>query len=62
MEGNVVISKERYLSLLKNEAFLDCLKAGGVDNWEGYGESLHPDDEKSIYDIYQDLELEVRKM
>lgn len=34
--GPVVITKERYDSLIESEEFLDKLKAAGVDNWEGY--------------------------
>lgn len=38
--NTVVIPMERYLELLKAEAELDKLHAGGVDNWEWYEESL----------------------
>lgn len=34
------ISKERYLELLNSENILNALRDGGVDNWEGYGDSL----------------------
>lgn len=32
----ITISRERYNQLLEAEAFLDCLEACGVDNWDGY--------------------------
>lgn len=36
----VEISQERLDELLKSEKILNALYAGGVDNWEWYGESL----------------------
>ncbi|EML6324883.1 hypothetical protein QCQ60_005227 [Bacillus cereus] len=32
----VTISKEDYEELLKDQEFLNCLDACGVDNWQGY--------------------------
>lgn len=32
----VTISQEMYDELINDQAFLDCLKGAGVDNWEGY--------------------------
>lgn len=34
------ISEERYKELLHAEKVLDALYAGGVDNWEWYGDAL----------------------
>ena len=34
------ISEKRLKELERAEAKLNALEAGGVDNWEGYGESL----------------------
>lgn len=34
------ISQERFEELIDKERKLDALEAGGVDNWEWYGESL----------------------
>lgn len=34
------ISEERYKELLDAEKELQALHAGGVDNWEWYGQSL----------------------
>jgi hypothetical protein len=36
----VTISLKKYNELLHQEKILDALYAGGVDNWEWYGESL----------------------
>lgn len=35
-EEMVVISKEEYDSLRYDSAWLSCLEAAGVDNWDGY--------------------------
>jgi hypothetical protein len=32
----IAITKEEYATLLDAQRFLDCLRAAGVDNWEGY--------------------------
>lgn len=36
------ISEKRLEELLDIEAKMQALEAGGVDNWEGYGDSLEP--------------------
>lgn len=36
----VLMPKEKALSLLENNAKFIALEAGGVDNWEWYGDSL----------------------
>ena len=35
-EDEVVLSKEKYDSLVEDSLFLEALQAAGVDNWEGY--------------------------
>lgn len=35
----VTISKEHYDELIEDQAFLSCLQAAGVDNWDGYSEA-----------------------
>jgi len=35
-EETVTITKEEYIQLLNDSNFLHALRAGGVDNWEGY--------------------------
>lgn len=40
MSETVTISKEEYKRLLRSQLELSALHAGGVDNWEWYGESL----------------------
>lgn len=44
----VTISKDIYEELVENSKFLDCLKAAGVDNWEGYEEAqvMYEEDEE----------------
>ncbi|MDB4507362.1 hypothetical protein N9064_00570 [bacterium] len=38
--NEVKITKEEYARLLKVDRKMDCLEAGGVDDWEWYGVSL----------------------
>lgn len=38
-EGFAIIPIEEYERLKDSELFLDCLEAGGVDNWCWYGEA-----------------------
>ena len=40
MADMVQISIKEYLSLKDDANWRRCLEAGGVDNWEWYGESL----------------------
>ncbi len=37
---NVTITREEYETLKRETAKLAALEAGGVDNWEWYGEAL----------------------
>lgn len=39
-EQTITITKKEYESLQKDSRKLAALEAGGVDNWEWYGESL----------------------
>lgn len=39
------ISADRYNELIRSEKILNALYAGGVDNWEWYGEALENLDE-----------------
>jgi len=55
----VTISKKEYFELKLAEAMLTLLQFGGVDNWDWYGDSLHPDDTDSIDDIEKDLRSEI---
>ena len=36
----ITIPTTLYQQLLKDQQILDALRAGGVDNWEWYGDSL----------------------
>jgi len=51
MSDEVTISRSFYNSLLTAYKELAALEAGGVDNWEGYGEAM-----RSLVDL--DLEDE----
>lgn len=48
MPEMVTLSKDRYEYLQHRDEVLSALEAGGVDNWEWYGESLR--------DLYKDDE------
>ena len=39
-DGRVAISPEAYLTLLEASTYYDALHAGGVDNWDWYGDSV----------------------
>ncbi len=52
---SVIISKEEFLDLKLNAIRLERLNAGGVDNWEWYSESLHPEGVKSMDEVEEDL-------
>lgn len=39
-DETVTIPIERYKQLLRDSKVLNALEAGGVDNWEWYGEAL----------------------
>ena len=41
----VNIPEEEYLLLLEDSRILHKLYAGGVDNWEWYGEALNTEDD-----------------
>lgn len=44
---SVTISKAEYARLLEDSKVLAALRAGGVDNWEWYSESL---DDAGLFD------------
>lgn len=48
MKGNITITKKLYLQLQVDSETLTKLEAGGVDNWDWYGESLNPDGEPDM--------------
>ena len=51
----IKITKERLLELLKSELKLNMLDAYGVDNWDGYGDALNPEGEKSYRELAKEL-------
>lgn len=38
ISDTVTVTTREYLNLVRSDLELDALDAGGVDNWEGYGE------------------------
>ena len=40
VDGLALVPEEEFREMEKRIAILDALEAGGVDNWEWYGESL----------------------
>lgn len=41
MEKKYIVSENDLIKLLKAEAVLNALEAGGVDNWDWYGKSIN---------------------
>lgn len=39
-EETITITKKEYDELKDDSMFLDCLRNGGVDSWEWYGEAV----------------------
>ena len=65
MSGSVTITKDEYLRLRLAEEKLCLLEAGGVDNWQGYSESLYPpwvEDSEKLDAIQKRVTAEVEKM
>ena len=52
----IEIEITEYKRLLKAELKLNMLECGGVDNWEGYGESLNPEEGKSYRDGCKEID------
>jgi hypothetical protein len=59
MERLMDITKEEYYHLKCAELKLDMLEAGGVDNWDWYGESLNPGGGRSFSDLCDELKTEI---
>ncbi|MCK4819607.1 hypothetical protein KA005_27830 [bacterium] len=59
MEGNITITKKLYLQLQVDSETLNRLEAGGVDNWDGYGESLNPDGELPMDKFEEDFKSRI---
>lgn len=47
----IKISRKTLEDLVSSKVKLQMLEAGGVDNWDWYGESLNPEGEESYYDF-----------
>ena len=52
----IKISPSEYRSLLKDAEKLARLEAGGVDNWEWYGDSLYPDGEERFDEFCDEVD------
>jgi len=53
--SEVKISKEEYKRLLDSYSKLSCLESGGVDNWDGYDDSMSEYlREKEVEDEFSD--------
>lgn len=48
----ITITSDRLLELLRAEITLNYLEAGGVDNWEWYGESMKGDPKKEAFNEF----------
>lgn len=48
---NITISIDEYLELLNDQRILECLRMGGVDNWDWYDASLESYEELIYLDI-----------
>jgi len=47
MDEQITISRKQYDELLYDSLWLSCLKAAGVDNWDGYdyAREMMPEDD-----------------
>jgi hypothetical protein len=56
-DDKITVSRKEYLDLRLSAARLQCLEAGGVDNWDGFSdsiedlESLEDEIKKEVADI-----------
>ena len=39
-DQNITISRKEYEELMDDSLILNCLRNGGVDNWEWYGTAM----------------------
>ena len=55
----ITITKREYRELLKDSEKLSRLEAGGVDNWDWYGASLHHvEDEEPLDEFCERIDRE----
>lgn len=62
MKQSVVVTKDVYVQLLVDQEKLCRLEAGGVDNWERYGESLCIDGEPDMYEFREKMKIQVQEL
>ncbi len=53
-----MVPKAEYVELRKAQVKLNMLEAGGVDNWDWFGDSLNPDGEESYSEYCDNLDKE----
>lgn len=58
-QDTITISKKEYLNLKISDEILARLHAGGVDNWDYYGEAISDGGENSIKEFEEDLKKEL---
>lgn len=59
MDEMITITRKEYFQLRCDSEKLSMLEAGGVDNWEWYGESLNPEGEPLFEEIIDGLKVEI---
>ena len=62
MDGKIIITKQEYADLLKDSEELQRLNCGGVDNWDGYSESLNPDWGEDLSTAKKEIDEKVKQM
>lgn len=58
-DKDITITRQEYFELQCDSTKLAMLEAGGVDNWDWYGESLHPDEGPTILDQVDELKKSI---
>lgn len=51
-EDSILVLRSEALAEAKAGFELSLLDRGGVDNWDGHGESLHPDNPEDVFDDF----------
>lgn len=59
MGDTIEITKKEYFEAKCAEIKMNMLEIWGVDNWDGYGEALNPDEGKCYSDLRDELKAEL---
>jgi hypothetical protein len=62
MSDMIKIPKKEYVALRMAQIMISRLDAGGVDNWEWYGESLNPDGYPDLDAMQVEIEKEIENL